>query len=127
MTTDVILHHHNSIRKNLKKKIVSKKKLIKRIKKNFFNFILKFSQPIWKKLDQFKKANKILFFEGAQGVMLDVDHGTYPFVTASNTVSGASQIGSGCGPNTINYILRHNQGIHHQSRKWAICQQSLKI
>ena len=52
-----------------------------------------------------KKKNKTILFEGAQGVLLDVDHGTYPYVTSSNTVAGASLVGSGCGPDTINYIL----------------------
>ena len=51
-----------------------------------------------------QKARKILF-EGAQGILLDVDHGTYPFVTSSNTVAATAATGSGCGPNTINYVL----------------------
>ena len=50
------------------------------------------------------EKNKILF-EGAQGILLDVDHGTYPFVTSSNTVASAASTGSGCGPNSINYVL----------------------
>ena len=51
-----------------------------------------------------KKTQKILF-EGAQGVLLDVDHGTYPFVTSSNTVASSAATGTGCGPDTINYVL----------------------
>ncbi len=51
-----------------------------------------------------KKKKKILF-EGAQGILLDVDHGTYPFVTSSNTVASSAATGTGCGPNTINYVL----------------------
>ena len=66
--------------------------------------ILKFSQPVWLKIDQFKRQKKILF-EGAQGILLDVDHGTYPFVTSSNTVASSAATGSGCGPNSINYVL----------------------
>jgi len=57
------------------------------------------------KIEELKKKNKTILFEGAQGVLLDVDHGTYPYVTSSNTVAGASLVGSGCGPDTINYIL----------------------
>ena len=52
-----------------------------------------------------KKEKKKILFEGAQGILLDVDHGTYPFVTSSNTVASSAATGSGCGPNTINYVL----------------------
>ena len=54
------------------------------------------------------KKKKNNFFEGAQGMLLDIDHGTYPFVTSSNTVAGAAAAGSGCGPDTINYILKYS-------------------
>ena len=101
---DMILFHHNSIRKGLKKKIVSKKKILEDLNKISFK-ILKYSKPVWKKINEFKKKNKIIVFEGAQGMLLDIDHGTYPFVTSSNTVAGAASAGSGCGPDTINYIL----------------------
>ncbi len=67
--------------------------------------ILKFSKPVWKKLDEYKSKHKKILFEGAQGILLDVDHGTYPFVTSSNTVASSAATGSGCGPNTINYVL----------------------
>ena len=52
-----------------------------------------------------KKKNKKILFEGAQGILLDVDHGTYPFVTSSNTVPAMAATGTGCGPDTINYVL----------------------
>ncbi len=101
---DVFLIHHNLIRKSLKKNKINKKKLIKDLLK-ISPKILKYSQPIWKKIEHFKNKNKTILFEGAQGVLLDVDHGTYPFVTSSNTVAGASLVGTGCGPKTVNYIL----------------------
>ena len=101
---DMMLFHHNSIRKGLGKKILNKKKLINDLSK-ISSKILKYSKPVWKKIDEFKKKNKTILFEGAQGILLDVDHGTYPFVTSSNTVAGASLVGTGCGPDTINYIL----------------------
>jgi len=101
---DMILFHHNSIRKSLGKNKIDKKKLIKDLKK-ISSKILKYSKPVWKKLEEFKKKKKIILFEGAQGMLLDVDHGTYPFVTSSNTVAGAASAGAGCGPNSINYIL----------------------
>ena len=101
---DMVLFHHNSIRKGLKKKLINKKKLLDDLNK-VSSQILKYSQPVWKKINEFKKNKKIIVFEGAQGMLLDIDHGTYPFVTSSNTVAGAASAGSGCGPDTINYIL----------------------
>ena len=101
---DEVLFHHNSIRKGLKQKLINKKKLLSELGK-ISPKILKYSKPIWRYIDQFKKKNKTIVFEGAQGMLLDVDHGTYPFVTSSNTVAGAASAGSGCGPDTINYIL----------------------
>ena len=67
--------------------------------------ILKFSQPVWLRIDEFKKQKKRILFEGAQGILLDVDHGTYPFVTSSNTVASSAATGTGCGPNSIHYVL----------------------
>ena len=101
---NTILFHHNSIRKGLKKKLVNKKKLVKDLIK-ISPKILKYSKPVWKKIDEFKKKKKTIVFEGAQGMMLDVDHGTYPFVTSSNTIAGSAFAGTGCSPDTINYIL----------------------
>jgi len=101
---DVVLFHHNSIRKGLKKNLINKKKLMNDLKKVSLK-ILKYSKPVWKKIDEFKKKKKIILFEGAQGMLLDIDHGTYPFVTSSNTVAGAASTGAGCGPDTLNYIL----------------------
>jgi len=101
---DTILFHHNSIRKGLGKKTVDKGALMKKLIK-ISPSILKFSKPVWKKIKELKEKNKTILFEGAQGILLDVDHGTYPYVTSSNTVAGASLVGSGCGLDTINYIL----------------------
>ena len=101
---DMILFHHNSMRKGLKKKLLNKKKIMQDLEK-VSSKILKYSQPVWKKIYEFKKKRKTIVFEGAQGMLLDIDHGTYPFVTSSNTVAGAASAGSGCGPDTINYIL----------------------
>jgi len=101
---DNILFHHNAIRKGLKKKIYEKEDLKKQLLK-IAPEILKFSHPVWLKIDEMKKQRKKILFEGAQGILLDVDHGTYPFVTSSNTVASMAATGSGCGPNTINYVL----------------------
>ena len=99
-----LLEHHNSLRKGMGEKEYSKNKLKDELLK-IAPKILKYSRPIWKKIDEFKKANKKILFEGAQGILLDVDHGTYPFVTSSNTVASSAATGSGCGIDTINYIL----------------------
>ena len=99
-----VLLHHNAIRKGLGRKIYEKQKLKKDLLK-IAPDILNFSQPVWLKIDQFKKQKKKILFEGAQGILLDVDHGTYPFVTSSNTVASNAATGTGCGPNSINYVL----------------------
>ena len=101
---ETVLLHHNAIRKGLGKKIFEKDKLKKDLLK-IAPEILKFSKPVWKKIDEFKNLKKKILFEGAQGILLDVDHGTYPFVTSSNTVASSAATGTGCGPNTINYVL----------------------
>ena len=101
---ETVLIHHNAIRKGLGKKIFEKNQLKKDLLK-IAPEILKFSQPVWKKIDEYKSKDKKILFEGAQGILLDVDHGTYPFVTSSNTVASSAATGTGCGPNTINYVL----------------------
>ena len=101
---ETVLLHHNAIRKGLGKKIFEKKQLKEDLLK-IAPEIIKFSEPVWLKIDQFKKQKKKILFEGAQGILLDVDHGTYPFVTSSNTVASSAATGTGCGPNSINYVL----------------------
>ena len=101
---EIVLLHHNAIRKGLGKKIFKKDQLKKDLLK-IAPEILKFSQPVWLKIDEYKRQKKKYFFEGAQGILLDVDHGTYPFVTSSNTVASSAATGTGCGPNSINYVL----------------------
>ena len=101
---ETVLIHHNAIRKGLGKKIYEKEQLKKDLLK-IAPAILKFSQPVWKKIDEYKSKGKKILFEGAQGILLDVDHGTYPFVTSSNTVASSAATGTGCGVNTINYVL----------------------
>ena len=67
--------------------------------------ILPFADRVWQRLDEAKRSGRRILFEGAQGAMLDVDHGTYPFVTSSNTVAGNAATGSGIGPDTIDFVL----------------------
>ncbi len=101
---DTVLAHHNAIRKGLGKKIFDKNKLKGDLLK-IAPEILRFSQPVWKKISEYKLKGKKILFEGAQGILLDVDHGTYPFVTSSNTVASTAATGTGCGLDTINYVL----------------------
>ncbi len=99
-----VLLHHNTIRKGLKKKVFKKIDIKKKLMK-IAPEILKYAKPIWLKLEEFKKDRKKILFEGAQGILLDVDHGTYPYVTSSNTVPAMAATGSGLSPDKIGYIL----------------------
>jgi adenylosuccinate synthase len=67
--------------------------------------ILPYAEPVWERLDELRRAGKRILFEGAQAVMLDVDHGTYPFVTSSNTVAATAASGSGVGPGAVGFVL----------------------
>ena len=99
-----VLLHHNAIRKGLNKKIYEKNELKKELLK-ISTEILKFAQPVWLKLDQFNNDRKKILFEGAQGILLDVDHGTYPYVTSSSTTAGGVSTGLGIGPKFIDKII----------------------
>ena len=101
---ETILLHHNSIRKGLGKEIYKKDEIKNKLLKIVPEIIV-YAAPVWKKIDEFKQQGKKILFEGAQGILLDVDHGTYPFVTSSNTVASTAATGSGCGPDTIKYVL----------------------
>ncbi|HEY9539351.1 MAG TPA: adenylosuccinate synthase [Kiloniellaceae bacterium] len=67
--------------------------------------ILPFADRVWQSLDEARRGGRRILFEGAQGVMLDVDHGTYPYVTSSNTVAGSAAAGSGMGPSALDFVL----------------------
>ena len=69
------------------------------------DYVLPYAKPVWATLNAARKAGKRILFEGAQGVLLDVDHGTYPFVTSSNTVAGTAASGSGTGPGSAGFVL----------------------
>ena len=101
---ETALLHHNSIRKGLGKEIYKKDEVKNKLLKIAPEIIV-YAAPVWKKIDEFKQQGKKILFEGAQGILLDVDHGTYPFVTSSNTVASTAATGSGCGPDTIKYVL----------------------
>lgn len=98
------LLHHNALRMGLGADPVDGDKLLADLLA-VAPSILPFSDIVWRRLDEAKKARKLVLFEGAQGTMLDNDHGTYPFVTSSNTMAGQAAVGSGVGPSAISYVL----------------------
>src|SRR3990172_2987873 len=101
---DRILVHHNALRLGLGKEPISKDQLIADLAQ-VAPKILPFMDVTWDLLDRERRAGKRLLFEGAQGALLDIDHGTYPFVTSSNTVAAQAATGSGMGPRAIGYVL----------------------
>ena len=108
--------HHNAIRKGLGKELFEKNKLKKELLE-IAPQILKFSKPVWKKIDEFKNEGKKILFEGAQGILLDVDHGTYPFVTSSNTVASSAATGSGVWTKYNWLCSWYHKSLHDKSRR----------
>jgi adenylosuccinate synthase len=101
---DRILVHHNALRRGLSKPEISKDALLAQLNE-IAPKILPFTDVTWELLDVERRAGKRILFEGAQGALLDIDHGTYPFVTSSNTVAAQAATGSGMGPRSIGYVL----------------------
>ncbi len=101
---DRLCAHHDALRAGFGEPPVDRDRLLADLKE-IAPFVLKYAQPVWKRLKKVRKAGAKILFEGAQGVLLDVDHGTYPFVTSSNTVSGTAASGSGLGPGSTGFVL----------------------
>ncbi len=101
---DRILVHHNALRRGLGKPEFSKETMLAELTE-IAPKILPFVDVTWELLDTARRAGKRILFEGAQGALLDIDHGTYPFVTSSNTVAAQAATGSGMGPRGIGYVL----------------------
>ncbi len=101
---DRLLSHHGALRRGLGLPEADGKALLADLLE-IAPKILPYAQPAWRLLDQAYKAGRRILFEGAQGALLDVDHGTYPFVTSSNTVAGQAAAGSGMGPRGPGYVL----------------------
>jgi adenylosuccinate synthase len=99
-----LLAHHNSLRKGLDLAPVDGAALQADLLA-LAGSILPYAQPVWRLLQEARRAGKRLLFEGAQGALLDVDHGTYPFVTSSQTVAGQAAAGAGVGPGALGYVL----------------------
>lgn len=99
-----LLHHHNALRVGLGHDAVDADELTQSLL-DVAPKILPFMAPVWQVLDDAQKSERKILFEGAQGAMLDIDHGTYPFVTSSNTIAGQAAAGTGLGPKALNYVL----------------------
>ncbi|MDF1734466.1 MAG: adenylosuccinate synthase [Minwuia sp.] len=99
-----LLVHHNALRRGLSQPEIVKEDILAELNA-VSDDVLRFAAHVWRTLDEVNRQGKRILFEGAQGAMLDIDHGTYPFVTSSNTVAGQAAPGSGCGPKVIDFVL----------------------
>lgn len=101
---DRALVHHNALRRGLSQPEIDRDKLFEELR-GIAPKITPYIDIVWQLLDRHKREGKRILFEGAQGSLLDVDHGTYPFVTSSNTVAAQAATGAGLGPRSVNYVL----------------------
>jgi adenylosuccinate synthase len=101
---DRMLTHHNALRRGHGQPEVSHEAIMEELT-SVAGKILPYMDKVWKVLDEQRRAGARILFEGAQGTLLDIDHGTYPFVTSSNVVAGQAAAGSGMGPGAIGYVL----------------------
>ena len=101
---DELLLHPNTLLKGLGAETFEKQAVLDRLLA-LAPEILPYVEPVWERLDELRRAGKRILFEGAQAVMLDVDHGTYPYVTSSNTVAATAASGSGIGPSAVGFVL----------------------
>ncbi|MBO0736861.1 MAG: adenylosuccinate synthase [Alphaproteobacteria bacterium] len=101
---DDVLLHHNALLRGLGEPEIDRAELIAALTA-IAPRILPYAGPVWRLLDEARVQGRRILFEGAQGAMLDVDHGTYPYVTSSNTVAGQAAAGSGVAPGAVGYVL----------------------
>jgi adenylosuccinate synthase len=101
---DNLLVHHNALRRGLRLPEFDGAELKAKLM-DIAPQLTPYMAPVWKLLDEARRAGQRILFEGAQGVLLDVDHGTYPYVTSSNTIAGQAATGSGLGPAALSHVL----------------------
>ena len=101
---DKLLFHHNALLRGLAMPEIERAGLLAKLEE-IAPRILPYADAVWRRIDDARRNGKRILFEGAQGAMLDIDHGTYPFVTSSNTLAGQAAVGSGQGPGAIGYVL----------------------
>nr|WP_294811334.1 adenylosuccinate synthase [uncultured Sphingomonas sp.] len=101
---DRLAAHHDALRAGFGEPPIDRDRLVKDLRE-IAGFVLPFAAPVWRMLNEARGRGRRILFEGAQGVLLDIDHGTYPFVTSSNTVAGTAAAGSGLGPSAVGFVL----------------------
>ncbi len=101
---DKLLNHHNALRKGNGVAKIDRISLIQSLEE-IAPKIIPYTAPVWHEINKARKKGLRILFEGAQGTMLDVDHGTYPFVTSSNTLAGNAAVGAGIGPSALEFVL----------------------
>jgi adenylosuccinate synthase len=101
---DRLTAHHDALRAGFGEPPIDRAGLVEELRA-IADFVLSFARPAWRDLNEARARGRRILFEGAQGVLLDVDHGTYPFVTSSNTIAGTAAGGSGLGPSAVGFVL----------------------
>ena len=101
---DRLCAHHDALRAGFGEPPIDRERLLNDLRE-IAGIVLPYAKPVWVTLNEAKQAGKRILFEGAQGILLDVDHGTYPFVTSSNTIAGTAASGSGLGPSAAGFVL----------------------
>ncbi|MDB5660894.1 MAG: adenylosuccinate synthase [Cypionkella sp.] len=101
---DRLMGHHDALRRGLGIEPIDRAALLEALRA-IAPQVLPYAKPVWKVLTEARKAGKRILFEGAQGALLDIDFGTYPFVTSSNVIAGQAATGTGLGPTAIDFVL----------------------
>ena len=101
---DRLTAHHDALRAGFGEPPIDRAELVAQLAE-IADFVLSFAKPVWRDLAEARARGRRILFEGAQGVLLDIDHGTYPFVTSSNTIAGTAAGGSGLGPSAVGFVL----------------------
>jgi adenylosuccinate synthase len=101
---DRLTAHHDALRAGYGQPPIDRDALLAELRE-IAPYVLAFAKPVWRDLNEARARGRRILFEGAQGVLLDIDHGTYPFVTSSNTIAGTAAGGSGLGPSAVGFVL----------------------
>ncbi|AXQ92987.1 adenylosuccinate synthase [Cereibacter azotoformans] len=104
LRVDRLMVHHDALRRGLGIEPIDREALLAQLRE-IAPQVLPYAKPVWKVMNEMRKAGKRILFEGAQGALLDIDFGTYPFVTSSNVIAGQAATGTGIGPGAIGFVL----------------------
>lgn len=104
LRVDRLMVHHDALRRGLGIEPVDREALLAQLRE-IAPQVLPYAKPVWKVMNEMRKAGKRILFEGAQGALLDIDFGTYPYVTSSNVIAGQAATGTGIGPGAIGFVL----------------------